>query len=323
MPSDRVACPLCAKMVSRLNLGAHFLSRAHFDDFINDKAIKKTLEAYYNSKVVRKEEFDKLPTFYVKNEGFNICLGCKRCYTTDSIRKEKSNHFENHPECCKPFCEALTTLCGPKEVVMTDPEDLQKENDALKAEIARLKKAAVITTPAPIVMSGDSEWKEKYDALLSEKDEVEEECDKNRSEMMAFRKLWKEYLPSVFNGPMDIPLELEEIKSFLEKKNAPPPPEPIKEAPKVNQAKVEAFVAAHIARDWDGQGKIATTMNMAETAEASRRVNEYENRSNAAPAPPRQVAFQPPPVNPPVLTSTRRLLSKSLDREKSGLVSRN
>ena len=299
MPSDRVACPLCSKMVSRLNLGAHFLSRAHLNDFLNDKAIKQTLHAFYNCKVLRKEEFDKLPTFHIKDEGFNICLGCKRCYTTDSIRKEKRNHFENHPECCEPFRAALTTLCGPKEVVIADPDALQRENDALKREIERLKKQPVITTPAPIVMTEGGITQEMYDEVVREKEAAEEESE----QMMAFRRLWKEFLPGAFAGPADIPLEISEIKDFLaRRKEAAAAPEPPKPKPKIDQAKVEAFVEANINHDRDGMCSLGALLTTEESAEATKRLAAHYSKPKPAPAP--APAFQPPPLNPPVLTST-------------------
>jgi len=277
MPSDRVACPLCSKMVSRINLGAHFLSKAHSHDFSDDKDVKKTLTAFYNSKVVRKEDFEALPTFYIKNEGFNLCLGCKRCYTTDSIRKEKRNHFENHPECLEPFKTALTTLCGPKDVVMTDPDALQKENDALKKEIERLKKQQVIPTPAPVVMTSDAELQEKYDTLLSEKEELEEDSDKMRARMSKWRGLWKEFLGDAFPEKTDFDMELEIVKEFVakskkqpsERKEEAPASAP---APKVNQSKVDAYMAAHVAQDLEAQGRIGTSLTNAEFTEVTRRI---------------------------------------------------
>ena len=328
MPCDRVACPLCAKMVSRLNLGAHFLSRTHIHDFLNDKAINQTLQAFYKSKVVRNEEFKNLPTFSVKNESFNLCLGCKRCYTAESMRKEKSNHFENHPECCEPFKAALTTLVGPKEVGMTEPDALQKENDALKREIERLKKQPVIPTPANIGMTGDVVPKEEYDRL-------DEENDETQATNMCLRGILKDIFGERFPTRVSGKEEIEILKDLAKNLNAPAPaPEPPKPEPKsvmYNEAKVQAYLEAHIAQDLDEQQRLDKSMNFYDRREVHLRVNAYEASRTKAPvpapvapapaAPAHSSAFQPPPLNPPVLGSTLRR-GKMTDRERVALSSR-
>ena len=304
MPSDHIDCPFCSKKVSRINFGAHLLSKEHVQQFYD--ANTSIFTSAYNNIVVRKDDPEKLLCLKAGNEQVRICLGCKRCYAYVAVRKEATTHFEDHPECCEKVRAALTTLCGPKEVVMPDPDALQRENDALKREIERLKKQPIITTPVPIVMTESGITQEMYDEEKTAREEAEADSDRVRSQMMAFRVAWKELLPGAFAGSMDIPIEIKEIQDFLarRKETAPEPPKP-----KFTEAKVAAYVAAHISRDWEGQGKIGITLNNVDLEEASRRIMEHEKK------PKPQVRFEPPP-EPKVLTSTL-MRGKQTDRERA------
>jgi hypothetical protein len=296
-------------MVSRLNLGAHLLSKVHTSDFLNDTTTKNTLQSFYASKVVRKEEFDKLPTFYVKNESFNICLGCKRSYTTDSIRKEKRNHFENHPECCEPFRSALTTLCAPKE----DSNDTsQAELAALRLENRRLKEQ-LAAKPKEVSASIPVEETEEYK-------ELERDNDETFKKFRDLRDIVKDLMGDKLNTKLDWSAQLFDIKEYVEKLKQPlevkeEPEEtkqPSKAAPKVNQSKVEAYVAANIAHDLKAQNEIGPTLSTADFEEASKRVKEYFTKPKEAPkaaplAPPKAVFENSILAAAPILKTTRML----------------
>ena len=307
MPSDHIDCPFCSKKVSRINFGAHLLSKEHSQRFYDEN--KSAFNGAYNRVVEKKEDPEKLLCLKAGSEQVRICLGCKRCYAYVAMRKEATTHFEDHPDCCEKVRKALTTLCGPKEVVIADPDALQRENDALKREIERLKKQPVITTPAPIVMTEGGITQEMYDEVVREKEAAEEESE----QLMPFRRLWKEFLPGAFAGPADFAIEISEIKDFLARRKevaaVPPPPKP-----KLNEERVAAYVEANIRKDSTAMCELGKSLTNEEGAEANKRLLAHFTKPAPAPA-PSSAAFKPPPINPPVLTSTLKK-GKQTDAEK-------
>ena len=287
-----------------MNLGPHLLSKVHIHE-VKEQNLKKF------QSLKEKEKITSLPVFNVgKNDMFDMCLGCKRCYTHGSVRNESVTHFNDHPECQSAFKTVITTLFEEKGVGMTDEEKLKKENDALKAEIQKLRQAPVIPTPDTIGMTSDSELKKKYDELMTEKEELEASNEELSSETSQYRSLFRTLLGDRYPKGIYGQEYFEELKKLITPPAPVAAPIPVL-APKLNEERVHAYVEASKAGDLEAQGKIRLTD--AEMGMALKQIEEHFEK-------PKQFSLAPMPVPQPsapkILTTTKKMMGKMTEREK-------
>lgn len=277
------------------------MSRKHLDDLkaLNSKEQErwgKTAE--YLKNLPKCPNWPDLPLVKTKNSNdFYCCFGCKNAWVNQPY-----NHLGVSKECVAGHAKMLHYLSG-----VVSEEDRVK---SLEQEVLELKKQLADTTSGKVVLpSGDPELQEKYDALKAEMEDVEE----TTSMMMGYRALLKKLFGERFPTRVSGDEEMKLLEKMVDEMNTPPPsvpksaPEPVKVAPKFNEAKVGAYLAAHTARDLKTQNEVATSFNDADWAEAIRRVNEA----------PKPSATIPTPVGTAVLLSTTLRRGKVLDRERA------
>ena len=328
---DVVRCGACKKDISRNKFGSHIVSSSktadgetHLAYFLRHNS--EQLKKIYQQHIVEGKKLTSSSTFYkfkIGRDDYHICLGCKKAYVNDCL------HLSS-----KKCCEAYLGWVGHHLSPEKSKDDRIKELEALLAQSYQGKVGEV----SGVALKPSTAHIERIEELEKENAEKDEEIETKEVEIFKYRGLLRTLLGDKFPAKLSSPTYFEELEEAVQSlvapapEPAPEPPKPEPPKPKFNEARVAAFVAAHIARDWDAQGKAAKSMSDEDTAEASRRINEYEAKPKpkpalvAAPNPPpaSSSAFQPPPVNPPVLTSTRtRIPGKQLYREKQALLQTN
>ena len=133
MVSDRIQCGYCKMAISRNSYGIHLLSAHHLKQFLkeNEFLLQRNLK---NKPTVCK--------YKVNGELLEICLGCKKTYSTTSIRNDNFYHLDadKSPACKEKitaFLNSVESSEAPGDTNRADKmliEKLSKDNARLRKD---------------------------------------------------------------------------------------------------------------------------------------------------------------------------------------------
>lgn len=314
MPCDKVPCPLCREEVSRNKLGAHLLSKKHYDAIkdINAKNLEKwKASADYLSNLPAHPNYPDLPLVKTKNGyDFYCCFGCKSAWVNMPY-----DHHASSKKCIQTHARALHSLSG----VVSEPDRVQ----TLEKELQELRKKLSDTTSGKVVeVSGDEELKSKYDELVSEKEQADEENEELLAQNSQLRGILQDLLGDAYpkKSPnfKELIFELKEIVKA--KKETPVTKEEPKEPPKKEKSAALKFLLEQpLGTEWNDKiDKAIGSLSHEEMREYNQFMNAAHARPAVAVAAPKAPPFVPPqPIAENSILGTARLLTTTKMKAKT------